>query len=248
MSNALDLNALRGRSRYPGKVEPKLHFNYWGNSCVALDAGEYLDSTYTGAVPTPFTVFTWIKFDTPSAPGEIISKNSYYASSTNDFPFHIHLQTDRTLFCDIDSGMDWAHDLRVTSPALSINEWHFVSARWDGTNLHLDTDATKTSGAKALSVSAGSRQWRLGLPSYHDGGGVGGLRYVGKLYGFGLYNALKTDAQIAAIRAGYLDKASALILWNFIEGTGTTLADASGNGRNCAFGGSAAWAVDSPWG
>jgi hypothetical protein len=249
VGNYIDTNAIRGRTRYPGIVEPKLFkfWDSWGAKCLELDSGEYVNTTYTSGLSSAFTIWVWVKFQAGIGGGEIISKRSYFATAVTDFPFALDITSSYKIAAYLDSGSDWAADLLVESPVLTTDTWHFIAVRGTGSNCYLDTDGTKTTGAKTFTITQGSRPWRLGMPSYPSGGGVGGLQYVGKIYGFGLYNVVKTDSEIAAIRSGYLDKTGALMLWNFSEGQGTALTDLSGNSRNGALTGSVSWVADTPW-
>jgi hypothetical protein len=136
----------------------------------------------------------------------------------------------------------------VASGQLTLNQWYHVVGDYDGSNVRLFVNGTKaaaivTSGA----IDQTNSPFRIG--SGGDGGGdlfpglidevrvSDTIRYRGNGPGIGF----------VAPQSPYTPDAHTRGLWHLDEGTGTTTADASGNGNTGTLLKGPAWTTDTPF-
>lgn len=135
--------------------------------------------------------------------------------------------------------------------ALSIDVWHHVAITWDGTithaNWHIFVDG--------IDVTSGGSDGNGSSTAANDlfvGGGRSFYEstspFIGLLDDLSIYSAVLSGANITGLAAGTTDPAtlSPTGLWRFEEGSGTSVADTSGNGNTGTLSNGAAWSTDVP--
>ena len=108
--------------------------------------------------------------------------------------------------------------------------WHAFAATWDGATLKLYRDGQLVdSTAVTGSIVAHDSPFEIGQYA----GNLGGNRFEGEIDDVHLWSAFLSQAQVQAYDTCGPTGAEANLLayWKLNEGTGTSLADASGNGN-----------------
>jgi hypothetical protein len=180
----------------------------WNGSGISSDpfrlnfngTSNYVTTTLS-SIYQSFTLGAWVKPSfTAGDRMDILSKVSYYATSTNDFPIGLYLNaagTTATVY--IDSGNDWNADLYVTSPAFANDAWHYIVATYDGSTLKIYVDgAAPTTATGSVTLATGSRNWSIGRVTYEQaGGGFGKTYFKGSIATATIYNRAISDPEIS---------------------------------------------------
>ena len=131
---------------------------------------------------TTLTLEFGVRFPTAGArSGYVISKNSYFATAQTDFPVAVWWDhSARTLKLEVDSGNDFAFDQTITSSAITADAWHlvhvYVRPAGGGALIELYVDNVQVASATATTtIVTNTRPWRIGGPSFENGGGAGGV-------------------------------------------------------------------------
>lgn len=191
----------------------------------------------------------WTKI-IPKAAGQnpmLISKHSYYATDTYDFPFNINLNYQGTLVnSTIDAGGDWSGDSNLTGVTIP-NVWQHITSSYDGITHRVYVNGVQTAYfAINCNVSPGSRRWAFGAPSYENGGGVNLGWFNGYMCDIRIYGNAKTVTEINNIKDGLVDYIGLSHWYKFNEGTGTIAYDYTGNCDGTIANGT--WSKDTPRG
>lgn len=131
---------------------------------------------------TTLTLEFGVRFPTAGArSGYVVSKNSYFATAQTDFPVAVWWDhSARTLKLEVDSGNDFAFDQTITSSAITADAWHlvhvYVRPAGGGALIELYVDNVQVASATATTtIATNTRPWRIGGPSFENGGGAGGV-------------------------------------------------------------------------
>jgi hypothetical protein len=147
-----------------------------------------------------FTIEAWIKPGTTNLDlQEIVSKRSYYATATTDFPLALYLNpegTTATVF--VDRGNDFNADIIVTSDPFSNNEWHHIAATYDGSTLTLYIDGVGKSSSGLITLSNNTRPWTFGRSAFDHSSGSGRSPYNGLMDEVRISNSARTSNWINA--------------------------------------------------
>jgi hypothetical protein len=132
------------------------------------------------------------------------------------------------------AGVGITKDYR-TSNTICDNRHHFVAFTWNNGTLKVFTDGEESSVTKvtdAAMTAIFNSTARIGLGhNYTTGVAVG--QFTGLIGRAGLAPVVATAAQIRDLYyEGKVTLSSTSGLWDTTEGSGTTLTDTSGNGRN----------------
>ena len=153
-----------------------------------------------------FTLNCWFYNTSSSKTGRaLISKNSYFATKTNDWPVNLALNNlGTTVSIRITSGTSFF----VTTPSTgsiisaalsSLNTWYNVSATYDKQNLNLYLNgvlANTTPNTISLPNNTG-RVWTIGRTAIENGGGAGDTQYNGNIAQVSIYNKALTEAEVS---------------------------------------------------
>lgn len=114
-----------------------------------------------------------------------------------------------------------------SSTTLNTDQWYHVAATWDGTQVKIYVDGTlETTQSRTGTISTDTRLVYLG-------GRNGTDLFDGRLDDVRLYNRALSPEEITAMQA---PPVTGLVAhWTFDEGTGSTIADSSGNGNDATF-------------
>ncbi len=189
------------------------------------------------------TLAAWVKFASPNTNAAIISKP---AGPTWSAPYARYiLRLDSTFL----EGWVQAFGNNVNGGiSLTANVWHHVTMTYDGSTLRLYVDGVPDNTASlSTAITASTEALLIGAPHTGDlaeswNGGLDDVLY---------YPDALTSMQIASLAAGTLnpatlDYSSGGGLWRVEEGTGTTTADASGNGNSGNLINGVTWSTDVP--
>ncbi len=152
--------------------------------------------------------------------------------------------TSGKLVADFEAATGSAnHPITGTTPIAIDSAWHHAAATYDGAtwNLYLDgaLDGTLAVNVAANALtnsltSVGSALTTTGTAAGFFAGVVDEVRIWNNAWSLGQIQATK-DVEITSAQSGLLGA------WNFNEGSGTALADSSGNGINGVSVGSPTW-------
>ena len=159
----------------------------------SFDGSSGFIATGNTTVYPQFTYSAWLNpLSTSLDLMEVISKRSYCANSTNDFPTALFLNTAGTMATVfVDSGNNYVADLSTTSEAFSNNQWHHITATYNGTTLAIYVDGVLSNSVNgAVSVSNNSQPWTFGRAS-ENGGGCGADR--------SFYNGMMDEVRISNV-------------------------------------------------
>lgn len=143
---------------------------------------------YDTGVSTFASTNTWSLWIKPTVSGgPLVNKVSYYAFSTNDFPWQLNYNSNTgKIEILVDSGNDYSTDQTIQSTGsqnLADGNWHHVAVVTKSQNYVkiyidgiLDTNATTS-----VNIAAGSRNYFLGRDAFPYGGGVPGRFYNGSM-------------------------------------------------------------------
>ena len=163
------------------------------------------------------TACAWVKpLSTGSSAGmAVISKRSYFANATTDFPFEIQLNgAGTTALAFIDSGNDFSFDLQVSSGTFTNNAWHFIAATYNNPTLTLWVDGAITTATGAVSAALNAEPWTIGNSAADGGsGGANQLLYKGLIFRPRVYNVAKTASQLFAMQQGFDDQVGLQVQW-----------------------------------
>lgn len=204
-------------------------------SAFALDfdsTSDKLDLATPNALLTGtgnFTLTAWIK---PSTVATGYIMGNYGTSNINGIEFYTS-----SIGNELKVYMGAAISSGVT---LSASAWHFVAVKRSGTTVSFYVDGIEYSGGTSSHNITSSLNWTVGNgPNYTT------ERFRGTIDQVSVWNTALSTAQLDAIynsAAGALitPTANTLLLWEMTEGSGSSVADTSGNGRTGAIVG-ASW-------
>ena len=215
-------NGFYGFSSIPFVEKYKPKYSVYFNGSNALVATNLAIAQYS---------YTWSMWfhPLPTAVGtaaELISKRSYFASATDDFPFALNLNTTATSITALeDSGTDYSTDCTLVNTNLTPRVWHHVAVALQPSNtFYLWLDGIMMSTTVGVTTPcAGSRNFTFGRCSYENGGGTNLSYFKGYMTDIRLYGRVLTHAEVLAIVAGYSNTTGLCHWWACEEGTGTTL-------------------------
>ena len=143
---------------------------------------------YDTGVNTFATTNTWSLWIKPSVSGgPLVNKVSYFAFSTNDFPWQLNYNSNTgKIEVLIDSGNDFTTDQTVQSTGsqdLTDGNWHHIAVVTRSQNyvkIYID-GILDTNTATSVNIAPGSRNYFLGRDAFPYGGGEPGRFYNGSM-------------------------------------------------------------------
>lgn len=159
--------------------------------------------TERGVIQAPFSTI-WPEFtvevlvhpEGAASAGEIISKRSYYATAATDFPFAVDHNADGTVSVILDAGDDFTANVVLTSTGtFARDKTHHVvvvvrnvGATPSGLCELYVNGGQEASATIGFALPSGTRNWTLGATAFEYEGGVGGLRFDGRLQHWAIYD------------------------------------------------------------
>ena len=147
---------------------------------------DFINCNFTTNYASVFTLEAWIKKDVnvPSSEVyEIISKRSYYATDTSDFPFALVVNENQKINFGLSKGNDYTFDLSLSSSStIDNNSFYHVVAVYKSANygkLYIN-GIEEASGTIDFTISTNSRSWFVGESSYPYGDGANKNQFTGK--------------------------------------------------------------------
>ena len=175
-----------------------------GGSLVFDGVDDYVTTPITTTYQN-FTLNCWFYNTSSSKTNRVlITKNSYFATTTVDWPVNLGLNNLGTsVSIRITSGTSFF----VTTPSTgsiisttlsSLNTWYNVSATYDKQNLNLYLNgvlANTTPNTISLPNNTG-RVWTIGRAAFENSGGVGDSQYNGNISQVQIYNRALTPEEV----------------------------------------------------
>jgi hypothetical protein len=143
---------------------------------------------YDTGVSTWSSTNTWSLWIKPTVSGgPLVNKVSYYAFSTNDFPWQMNYNSNTgKIEVLVDSGNDYSTDQTIQSTGsqnLTDGNWHHVAVVTKSQSyvkIYID-GILDTNAATSVNIAPGSRNYFLGRDSFPYGGGEPGRFYNGSM-------------------------------------------------------------------
>jgi hypothetical protein len=207
---------------YPGSGTD--WFDLSGNSNTATITSSnysngYFDLTPTASIITTpvntlyqtFSYSIWVKFDSVTpASGYVftmLSKNQFYASNYQAFPFYAAVAPTGTFTSNLSYGNDYSPDV-TNSTSVSANTWYNIACVIDTTTntskLYIGTESTQLALVNSVSytgtlVDSRNEFYSLGKAPAERSGGVGKSSMDGKIAKFGFWDTALTEAELITI-------------------------------------------------
>jgi hypothetical protein len=207
---------------YPGSGTD--WFDLSGNSNTATITSSnysngYFDLTPTASIITTpvdtlyqtFSYSIWVKFDsvTPASGAalNVISKNEFYASNTQAFPFYAAISATGVFANNLSYGNNYASDV-INSTSVSVNTWYNIACVIDTTTntskLYIGTESTQLALVNSVNytgtlVTSPNQFYCLGKAPFERSGGVGKSSMDGKIAKFGFWDTALVEAELITI-------------------------------------------------
>ena len=207
---------------YPGSGTD--WFDLSGNSNTATITSSnysngYFDLTPTASIITTpvntlyqtFSYSIWVKFDSVTpASGYVftmLSKNQFYASNHQAFPFYAAVASTGTFTSNLSYGNDYSPDV-TNSTSVSANTWYNIACVIDTTTntskLYIGTESTQLALVNSVSytgtlVDSRNEFYSLGKAPAERSGGIGTSSMNGKIAKFGFWDTALTEAELITI-------------------------------------------------
>lgn len=178
-------------------------FNSGNGGSIVFDG---IDDYITTPITSTYQVFTfgcWFYNTTSSKSNRtLISKNSYYATTTNDWPVALALDSSGSAVTFlITSGTSYSITTPDTGTVISaslssLNTWYYVSANYNKSTVNLYINGLLVnSQSNTISLPNNTaRVYTIGRQSFEYGGGIGNSQYNGNIAQVSIYNrALSAD-------------------------------------------------------
>lgn len=178
------INDLSGHNRHfsqatAGNRPERLESGLNGRTVARFNGiSTFLQSSYTTPIATGFAFIVVVPRFNGLDVGSILSKRSYYAASTTDFPFDINISPTTPVRVNLvlDSGGNYTTDLALSATGFAESTPLLIGAEWVGASgglARLYINGIFKSSDTSPNISENSRPWVLGRSSFEHGGGVG---------------------------------------------------------------------------
>jgi len=167
----------------------------------------YVDTGLSTSYPSQFSISAWFKTTATPADGQVIvSKNSYYASATTDFPFVLQISSGGQLNAGFDGGNDYSSDMAITSAGgYNDGNWHHLVITYKAANsvyMYIDGSVAASNTNNGVTISNNSRNWFIGRDSLPYSGGSPGRPFTGQIDEVRLYSVQLTATDVTNLYKG----------------------------------------------
>jgi hypothetical protein len=205
-----------------------------GPSALSFNGASHVRVTDSASlrIPINLTIEAWVKPTAVAGHQHIVGKNNYELSvepSGSGF---------KALF-EFSSSGQWRS---VNSGQLNLNQWHHIVGSYDGSNMRLYVNGSRVANL----ITSGAIDQTTNPLRIASADGSGDL-FQGLIDEVRVSNIIRYTGNFVVPQAPFATDAATRGLWHLDERSGTTTADASGNGNNGTFVGSPTWATDSPF-
>lgn len=191
--------------------------------------------------PSSYTMESWVK-STSYTYGGIMGKD---ISGTRQFFFYVDQTTHQIVIEH--AGVVVANS---TGSITNDSAWHHIAVVYNGSGtalqaMYLDAGTIAfTAGSSFLNLADANIPLNIGRRAF-----VGAEQYFdGLIDEVRFWNVQRTSTQIANNwKSDVTGQTGLVAFWKFNEGSGTTTADATGNGNTATFVNSPTWSTDVPF-
>ncbi|MEM0360148.1 MAG: DUF2341 domain-containing protein [Candidatus Diapherotrites archaeon] len=208
--------------------------NYRGSSLFFDGLSAYVQRSSPSNIPTgnTVTVTVWIKPDSLQGDASYNGIVSWGPRTGTGTSFLFSLQNNGRL-----SMGTWNNNFVPSSgPTVRWNEWNFVAVVLDGQSVTLYVNGESVNGTLSSTPAIQSGVLNVGStdnPGRYFKGNIDELRIYSR--------ALSSTEILEQMRGIFSNNAGLRVLWYFKEGSGTSVADDSGNGNTGTLMGGASW-------
>jgi hypothetical protein len=197
---------------------PTNGLQFSGASTSYIDCG--VNSDYS---PAQFTIEVWAYYESTSG-GYIISNEGYDNSNSTSHGFALRTSGSK-IEISLGTGSGWDQLQSITN--ISLNTWMHIAVTYSGSELKLYVNGVEDATKTVTSPMAAS--------NYNLCIGEGSMwkdrRFTGKMSDLRFWNVVRSQADISASMSSSLSGTETGLVanWKMNEGTGSTVADATGN-------------------
>lgn len=194
---------LSGNRNHSTLVNGPSYDSSYGGSIVFDGVDDYVVTPITTTYQN-FTLSCWF-YNTSSSKSSrsLISKNSYFAVSTTDFPVNLGLTSDGTqVYIRISSGTSFYITTPETGSTLlsnlsSLNTWYHVTATYDKVNLNLYVNGVLVNTTpNNISLPNNTRPFTIGRAAAEATGGIDDSQYNGNISQVCIYDRALAATEI----------------------------------------------------
>ena len=178
-----------------------------GGALVFDGVNDYITTPITETFQN-FTLSCWFYNKSSTIPFRaLISKNSYFASTEDDWPVKLQLNAEGTFVSiRITSGTSYfvtdpSTGSEISAPLDTLNKWYHVTATYDKSNLKIYVNGIlRNSTPNNISLPNNTqRVWTIGRDSVELSGGVGNSSYDGKIGKVLIYDRALTRQEVKSL-------------------------------------------------
>lgn len=182
-------------------------------------------------IPTNLTVEAWIKPTTVASYRDIVGKNNFeLAVEPLNGGFRVRFEAA--------TNGSWRG---VASGQFALNQWYHVAGTYDGTTMRLFVN-----GAQVATKATTGNIDTLANPLYIATVDRSGDYFAGTIDEVRVSNVVRYTGAFTIAPTPFAPDAGTRGLWHFDERSGSTVADASGNGNTGTLMNNPAWTADTP--
>ena len=175
------------------------------NGSIWFDStNDYIPTNITSTYPI-LTLAAWVYSakQTPITEQQIISKNYYWATSTDSWPCTLGIFASGTgSFFTITNGTTYQISTggAQATGSIQFNNWSYIVGTYDKTNVRMYVNGTLTqtvSYTQNINYSGSlSLPWTIGRSAGQQGGGIGGTYSTGSVAIAQIYNRALSTAEV----------------------------------------------------
>lgn len=178
-----------------------------GRDICRFGGAQFLASDWTTTVVTGTAIAVFAASAASADQSALLSKNSYWAVSTGDFPVVLYIHPSGTSFsASFSNGASYVATVTLNSPAGLSSAAELIGAEWGPTQCRLFHHGEVVASGPGVTVSNNGRPWTVGRAALEYYGGVGRTFLVGDLCELILLSTALTDEQLTALNAYLFDR------------------------------------------
>jgi hypothetical protein len=190
---------LSGNGRNASLSGPIIYNTSSGGELVFNGNNTSVLTNYNTNFTTNFTVNSWFKTSLLQGGRFLISKNSYFANSTTDFPFSIETLGSPTnaIAVNLSIGNDFLNDSRVSS-SINTDTWYNLSTTYNQSIFCLYLNGQLVSSQNtSITLSSNSQYWTIGKAAQEVVVSPGSTYFSGSISNISIYNRSLTQQEVA---------------------------------------------------
>lgn len=148
-----------------------------------------------------YTMAAWVKVNVGGTSGAVISKNSYFAITTNDWPVWFSASSS-SIYSTVNDGTAFSitppTNGATVNPSITMGGvWRYAVITYNASQLIAYIDGQPiASSPTAVVPPSNTNAWTIGRPAVEVGGGIGGERFEGAIAQIMMYNRALSSIEV----------------------------------------------------